>query len=49
MREARILTLEVGAVIDYYFTDVKIMKSPAKNYSLYNAFYISMFFGKKWN
>ncbi len=49
MREARILTLEIGAVIDYYFTDVKIMKAPAKNYSLYNAFYISMFFGKKWN
>ncbi len=49
IKEKNILTLEVGTVIDYYFTDVKIMKSPAKNYSLYNAFYISMFFGKKWN
>ncbi|BAV95194.1 hypothetical protein JBKA6_1181 [Ichthyobacterium seriolicida] len=44
----KITSLEVGAVIDYFFKEIPMMHL-AKNYSYFAGFYITFNFGTKWN
>ena len=49
IKEKSIMAVEAGVVVDYYFKKLNVMMDAAQNYSLYNAFYISIYFGRKWN
>ncbi|MDD4819227.1 MAG: hypothetical protein PHD21_00095 [Flavobacteriales bacterium] len=49
VKEKSILAVEAGVVVDYYFSKLHIMSNDSQNLSLYNAFYVSFYFGRKWN